>query len=141
MKRTILGTWTLITLLLLGGCGGLAEGDDDDDSTAGDSYEVAVEFDGGSATVDLYDLDATDLAGALQVTVEAALDGAGVTGLDGYTYGFVASDGYTRDGYTWDQVSQATLVQENGDLQWAEELGMEGADHVKGVVTIELTAI
>ncbi len=141
MKRKLFGTWTVITLLLLGGCGGLAEGDDDDDSAGGDSYEIAVDVDGGSTPVDLYDLEATELDGALQVTVEAVLDGAGVTGVDGYTCAFIASDGYAKDGYTWDQVSQATLVQENGDLQWADELGMEGADHVKGVVTIELTAI
>lgn len=139
MTRTIVGTWTLFTLLFLGGCGGLAEGDDDD-STGNDSYQVEVEFDGGSSTVDLFDLDGTEIDGTLQVTVEDVLDGAGVTGVEGYTYGFVASDGYTRDGYTWDQVSQATMVPETGDLQWPAALGMEGADHVDGVVTLELTA-
>lgn len=139
MTRDLIGPWTLITLLLLGGCGGLAE-DDDDDSTGDASYEIAVESGGGSAPVDLFDLDPTDVDGALTVTVEDVLDAAGVTGPDGYTYGFAASDGYSRDGYTWDQASQATLVQETGDLQWPEDLGMEGADHVDGVVTIELTA-
>jgi hypothetical protein len=134
-------TPTLCALLItlgpsLWGCGGLS---DDDDSAGGEpSYEVEVSFDGSSATVNLYDLAADD---AGEVAVSDAIDAAGVAAPEGYTYGFVASDGYARDGYAWDDTTQATLVQETGDLQWPEELGMEGADHVKDIVQIELTAI
>ncbi len=138
MTRTLFATWTIITLLTLGGCGGLAE--DDDDSAADDSYEITAEFDGGSALVDLFDLETEDVDDVVSVTVEAVLTEAGAAGFDGYTYGFVAYDDYARDGYTWDQVTQASLAQETGDLQWPEALAMEGADHVSGVVTIELTA-
>jgi hypothetical protein len=135
-------TPTLCALLItfgpsLWGCGGLSD-DDDDSAGDGDSFEVEVTFDGSSAMVNLYDL-AADADGA--VAVSDAVDAAGVAAPDGYTYGFIASDGYAKDGYVWDDASLATLVQENGDLGWPEELGMEGADHVDGVVQIDLTAI
>lgn len=122
----------------LWGCGGLSDDDDDSAGGGGDSYQVEVTFDGSSETVDLYDLTA-DTGG--EVALADAVDAAGVTAPEGYTYGFIAGDGYARDGYAWDDASQATLVQAAGDLQWPEELGMEGADHVDGVVQIELTAI
>lgn len=141
MKRLL--SLALLALLLtfgssLWGCGGLSDDDDDSAGGGGESYEVEVTFDGSNALVDLYDLAADD---AGEVSVADVIDAAGVTAPDGYTYGFVASDGYSRDGYDWDTASQATQVQENGDLQWPDELGMEGADHVKDVVQIDLTAI
>lgn len=136
-------TPTLCALLItfgpsLWGCGGLSDDDDDSAGGAGDSFEIEVIFDGSSATVNLHDLTVDD---AGEVAVADAVDAAGVATPEGYTYGFSASDGYTKDGYAWDDASQATLVQDNGDLQWPEELGMEGADHVDGVVQIDLTAI
>lgn len=137
MTKTLLAIFALLPILILWGCGGLAEDDDDDNAAGG--YEVAVTFDGDSASVILDELETTDVDGTVSVALPVLADAAGVEAPEGYTYGFVAYDGYSRDGYTWDQVSQASLAQEAGDLQWPEELGMEGADSVNGVVTIELT--
>ncbi len=138
-------TPTLCTLLItlgpsLWGCGGLSDDDDDSAGGGGDSYEVEVTFDGSSVMVDLYDLPVSDDTVG-EVGVADVIGTAGVAGPEGYTYGFIASDGYAKDGYAWDDASQATIVQAAGDLQWPEELGMEGADHVNGVVQIDLTAI
>jgi hypothetical protein len=138
MPKTLLTILALLPTSILWGCGGLAI-DDDDDDDAVDGYEVVVTFDGDTATVILDELETIDVDGTVSVALTEVADAAGVDAPEGYTYGFEAYDGYAMDGYTWDQVSQASLAQEAGDLQWPEELGMEGADSVNGVVSIELT--
>ncbi len=142
---------SLLATLLLPGCGGLAEDDDAadddaadddaaDDDAADDSYVVDVTFDGDTTSVDLFDLTPVDWNGVDAVELTAIVEAAGVTSPETTTVGFVASDGYNRDGFAWADAAQAVLQQANGDLEWPASLGFESADFVKGVVTVELTA-
>ena len=135
---------TLLLALITAGCSGPVEGDDDvsdDDDDTGGSYEVTVAFEAEEPIVDLFDLDASDWQGSPAVTLPDILGDAGVLGPNGFTYTFIAYDDYSRAGVDWGNVYQAVLIQESGDLQYPDDLGVEGDDFVKGVVRIELEPV
>jgi len=104
------------------------------------SYEVTVNWDGNSETVDLFDVAVNDDAVA-SVDLPEVLGAAGVTGPEGYSYTFTAWDGYAKDGIEWAHVAEAWLVQASGDLMFPEELQLPGNYFVTGVVTIDLTTL
>ncbi len=118
-----------------------AADDDAGDDDAASSHEVTVNWDSSSETVDLFDLTAVDFEGMDSITMPDLLNEVGVSAPADYTYAFTASDDYMKDGYTWDQVQLAALVQETGDLEWDDSLGMAGADHVSDVVTVDLSPV
>ncbi len=99
-------------------------------------YQVRVDWPEGSATVGLGGFDPLDWEGTPAVSLPHILTQAGLSDPQPYQYRFTASDGYSRGGFTADQVQQGMLLQDNGDLQWPEELGLFGEDYVDGVVEI-----
>ncbi len=80
-----------------------------------------------------------DWDGSPAVTLPDILTDAGVTTPESYSYAFTASDDYMKDGFVWDDVQQAVLIQATGDLEWPDELGFPGGDFVGNVVDIEAT--
>ena len=104
------------------------------------SYELTVNWDSNSATVDLFDVPVNDDA-IPSVDVTEVLESAGVTGAEGYSYSFTSWDGYAKEEVEWIHVTEAWLLQATGDLQFPEDLGLAGNYFVTGVVSIELTAL
>ena len=116
--------------------------------TPGDSsapgYQLEVAADGGSASVDLSDLAAVDLAGETVVALTAVLDASGceVTWAD-RTYDFEASDGYRPSANDcgpsdWTTIQGGYIYPETGNLTWDEGLGMLGCLFVDGVVLMDV---
>lgn len=104
------------------------------------SYELTINWDSNTATVDLFDLPVNDDA-IPSVDVNEVLESAGVTSPEGYSYTFTSWDGYAKEGVEWAHAAEAWLVQATGDLQYPEELGLEGNNFVTGVVTIDLITL
>jgi len=143
--RTLLPTLLIALTLPAAGCPTQGADDsasetpdtaDDTEDTALIGYQVSVSWPEGSTTVGLGGFEPVDWEGSLAVSLPHILTQAGISDPQPYLYSFTASDGYSRDGFTADQVQQGLLLQDNGDLKWPEEMGLFGEDYVDGVVEI-----
>jgi hypothetical protein len=122
------------------------KGDDTgaDDTGADPTYEMEVVADGGSATVNLYDLDTSDFEGDTVVAVTAVLEASGLSVTwEERTYDFVASDGFTPSSRDCEPVDYSTLqnayfYRESGNLVWDAAIEQAGCYFVDNTVTVDV---